>query len=198
MKQLISILAIIAMAIGITASAQSNPRYAYVKKSNVNIRATPSTKGRVLDKAQEGYVYYAGLDKGDWMEVCYDIFNEENGYISKSMVDVVEACPFPEDKLNSTFTFDRDGAIGVLNFTRKGDNVVYDYYIKDKELVRNGGSGIIERGSDEVGYNADFGELFQPSTWFCGIENVSGIPYAIYDSKTGKLIFGGFLWTAEN
>lgn len=198
MKQLISILAIIAMAIGITASAQSNPRYAYVKKSNVNIRATPSSKGTVVDKAQEGYVYYAGPDNGDWVKVCYDVFNEEDGYISKSLVDVLEACPLPQDKLNSTFTFDKDGAIGVLNFTRKGDKVAYDYYIKDKELARSGGSGIVERGSDEVVYNADSGELYQPSTWFCGIEDVSGLPHAIYDSKTGKLIFGGFLWTAEN
>lgn len=196
MKHLSLFFAILTMAI-LSAAAQSNPRYAYVKKSNVNIRATASANGKVVGKAQDGDVYSVGQEKGEWVEVCYNAFDEEMGYINKRMVEVVEAYPFPKNMLNSTFSFDYNGAFGGLTFTGEGDTVTYNYVIKDKEMVKNGGSGFIDGGSGEVAYNEEHGLLFQPATWFCFREDPSGISTAIYDPSSGKLIYGGFLWTVD-
>lgn len=195
MKRLLLIFAIVALTLGCTANAQSDSRFAYVKKSNVNIRDKASTSGSVVGKAQEGDVYFAGQNEGDWVPVCYDIFEEEWGYISKGMVDVVESYPFPADKLNSTFTVDEGDLIGYLTFAKKGDMVNYEYVLKSKAVAQGGGTGIVDSGSGEVNYDEANGMLYQPGSWFLSREDPSGISAAIFDPSTGKLIYGGILWT---
>ena len=195
MKKIFAILFVLAIGLSSVVQAQSDQRYAYVKKSNVNLRATPSTSGQVVAKAQEGDFMHVFGESGDWVNVCYEIFDEETAYINKSMIVLLTDTGFPADKLDATFSVNEGDLTGYLTFEKNGGEVKYDYMLKSKEMVKAGGSGVIDRGDGEINYDGD--NLYQPSSWPLGRENQFGTPYVIYDKNTRQLFFGGILWTED-
>lgn len=66
MKKLSIFLA--ALAVGMAAYAQNAQELAFVTKNNVNMRATPSTQGKIVGKAKEGMVFTQKrqITVGDW------------------------------------------------------------------------------------------------------------------------------------
>lgn len=191
MKSIISIL-LLSVTFGLIMECHAGERYAYVKKSNVNVRATPSSSGNVLEKAQEGDMLWVTDIVDGWVAFVYNEMEEEIAYISKSMVDIFDSQPITIDLSDATFSFHEGDTVGFLNFTKKDNEVEYKYVFKSTSLVNQGGSGIIDSGQGVVNYVDHI--LYQPSEWFMGRSNNGGVPEALYDSNNGKLFFGGFIW----
>ncbi len=188
------------MAFGtlISVSAQSSDtKVAYIKGDKVNMRATPSTSGKVLAKAQQGDLFYVNEIKNGWIKTVIEGMDEDEVYyISSSVVEIFPAVGFPKDKLNSTFSFSDGDTVGYLTFEPQQNGAVqYDYVLKSKEIMKMGGSGIVASGSDTVYYDAETGTLYQPSEWSSNTE--SSYQQAVYDPATGRLIYAGFMWQEE-
>ncbi len=83
MKKLSIFLA--ALAVGMAAYAQNAQELAFVTKNNVNMRATPSTQGKIVGKAKEGMVFYAEAANNGWRLVKSP--TGEKAYISATMLD---------------------------------------------------------------------------------------------------------------
>lgn len=192
MKKIIFLLMALTMALG--ASAQDETPYAYVTKSNVNLREKPSTAGKVFGKASKGDIYRIdGEKQGDWYQIeVSDGPDSWFPFISSQFVKVLNSSPMTKADLDKTYSFDDGNVYGVLYFEKdKTDEWGNDWYrynilIKNRELQEMGGTGLIENKSDSVLY---IDNIMHP-------EDYADYP-VVRDRNQGLLWYAGFLWKED-
>lgn len=198
-RRIILFLALLTTAVG--AVAQS--KWAYVKGTSVNLRAEPNTSSAILGKVSSGDFLYIDQNYpiGEWVRLEIQDADEEGPYsyfpyIKSDFIRVLNADEFPSEKINSTFSFDiphkNHCTYGFLTFNRRGENEVEcNIMVKNSELQKSGGNGIIDNRSFIVNY--EDGCLRQPDE----IVNFWGPECCVYDSASGLLYYAGYLWEEE-
>lgn len=193
MKHLTIIL--LALVSAFASFAQEVTSYAYVTKSNVNLRTQPSTSSAVFGKAEFGNIYLVMQTKGDWTQI--EVSNGPDSdypWISSKFVETLNHTGFPKEKLDASFSYEDGPDFGMLSFENAGkdeydnDLIRYSYWIKNRDMQNDGGTGIVVNESGTVLY---LGSLSQPEQY------MDEVGSAIYDEKKGLLWYGGFLWKED-
>ncbi len=192
MKKLATLL--LATAFTFTAFAEETESYAYVIKSNVNLRSEPSTQSKVHGKASKGDIYRIENIEGDWLriEVFENMMDSYFPCISSQFVKILNNNPVTEDALSSTFSFEDGDLFGVLFFEKENkdewgnDRYRYTKLIKNREFMEQGGTGVVDNTSECVLY---IDNIMQP-------EDFVEYP-VVYDKEQGLLWYAGFLWKED-
>lgn len=182
------------LTLALGAYAQDETSFAYVTKSNVNLREKPSTSARIFDKASKGDIYLiCGEKQGDWYQI--EVSNGPDSwfpFVSSQLVKVLNSTPMTKADLDKTYSFDDGTVYGILYFekdkTDEWGNLWYRYnvLIKNRELQEMGGTGIVESKSNSVLY---IDNIMNP-------EEYCDYP-VVYDRKQGLLWYDGFLWNED-
>lgn len=173
----------------------ANAQFAYIKKSNVNLRTGPSTSSSITGKANVGEVYHVIGQQGEWTQIEQG-YEEDYVWISSQFVKILNNDIFPEEKINAQFSIKDGSAYGFLTFEKAGKNeygvplVRYSILVKDTSLYESGGNGVIINETNTVIYYD--ASLSQPEG--CSTYASSS---AIYDSKKKLLYFADILWNED-
>lgn len=194
MVRLTSLLLALTMAFGTYAQEESSSSFAYVTKSNVNLRENPTTSSRVVGKANMGDIHRIEENHGAWYRIEISE-GPESWYpcISAQFVKVLNNSVVPESALESTYSFDDGNIYGVLYFEKDGkdqwNNEWYQYHliIKNRELQESGGTGVIDNSSGKVMY---LNNIMQPDEYM-------DYP-VVYDQRQSLLWYAGFLWNKDD
>lgn len=185
---------ILGLSLTIAAYAQEDLSYAYVTKSNVNLRQGPSTSSKVVGKANSGDIHRIDKKIGDWYRIEIDEGPESwLSCISSQFVKVLNSTEMTPEVLSYSYSFEDGDIYGMLNFEKdKTDEWGNDWYrcnilVKNRQWQEQGGNGIIDNRSESVIYLG---------TSINNPEDYLDYP-VVYDKDQNLLWYAGYLWNKD-